>query len=1344
MMGHLDKISIVLLLLIISSFSQVAALSDSKVSAGFALAQDPFKDAVINSANDALDPVKIGGSIKTAYISSAGQDLATVNLQSTLGEYVYFKNRIVPIFSDCVGMTCTVDYQATPTVDYAYQAGDFTPILDVGNGQFRLVNISYNISVPTTITDYGFINTTINYLQFNNATGKFDNLTILKSQTWGVVGSHPSTAQGWADISTLSQKAGAPITIRIIVARDRMNSTADIQPRAYGQIMSQWGLYTATRNQVRYVNVSNSNNHTANTTVVVIDKNNAYLWNSTNGGAWDGKWLNDCRDFYITGAGNTTNNPSSISDWDTNFSLSNSPGATACSWDGTNPNITAVVNLSSATGGGLPAGAWTTLAFYYNSSSTVSAFPANNNATTAADIGYICNDTTISSSYWASSSFSDATGTTTQAWAKNGSSCQLGAIFATGTGWAGQLRTPVPILRGNTTSPYYTIRTTVSTWTGTNPSDFLAVVGFYNNSAGAGQSDHGIGPYSSGLLKQTDFLACCAINKDLTQAKYTWGSNYTYYWQRNSIGNRTENLTLYNNTNTSIVPSGQTTTVPSPTIGFNVGYTVKMDTTGGSGNDYMRIYNVFAYNNFDNFTFSAITTPNATAMVSAGTGVNPINTNSPIGWNASAAVSGGGSFRGFNWTIYKNGVNVSSGNYTCNGGFCNNNTIYVIQNDSPSIYGIGDQLIFSARAYTTDTVLNSSYLNSTTYTVVDTKPVITNLLIAANSTTDTIYPNMTINGNVTAQDNDTGQTLTASYSWYKNGVNQTSLAGTLTLFNGTANTTPLNCLSVGCVVGDSWIFGVQVNDTLNWTAPLNTSATVITAHLSNITMNSTTFEYDLYTYSHGFNLTASPGITITAVSASLTGTGSTFAGIKQGSSSGGAQQWNISIQPPFTAGTINYTVGFIISGTYANGTAFTLTNISNANTTNPYSVQVNSSGLGLCNATWNTPAINYSTFDQSTLVSINATYAITYSILSSNGSVKTTTASFTNNTQTICIGPSTASFSANATESLNASGYQGSTVSEIQQFYNSSVTVRPMYLINNSAVNLMTITVETPQLQPFANYIVQLYRYIPATNSYNLTNTGVTNGQGQTVQAVLGPPTTYAVLTYDNMGNLVQNLTTPAQIFCASVPVGSTCTYNIVIGGGTTTYYSSTTNYFDLSALCSFNNATDVLTCTYSGDPATATYILNTLNLTAINGSAASGAIVTTNATAYSVASVPSHTITVTIPNVTGNYPFNFMGYYAGTQNGSTLTGYKLYAQGVIQINVPTTQSYGKDGWFMVGILVMVMGLLLAAAGGPLVGIVGAGGTILLSAIAGFIYLDPITFGGIAILTLIVGLWAKG
>lgn len=1176
---------LMLLLLLSVSFAQNIAMVQSpielgvqpsveKVSAGFDLSKDAFKNMVISATGKKLDPIDERGSIKTAYISSAGQDLASVNLKSDLGAFKAFKGRYAPVFSSCVWMTCTIIYEATPTVDYAYQAGDFEPVIDVASGVFKVVSVSYNYSEGYKVVDYNWV----------NLTGKF--------QT--VVSSHQAYRESWADISTMKQKANVPVKIKVVVSREQLGQTADIQPRAYGSLITQWGIYTdplwgTTDCIVNTVGANTTITATNGTCTVNFTASVTMETLIVAGGGGGGAQIGGGG-----GAGGYLFN-SSMTSGINNYTLvvgAKGVGAVAGGGAvGTKGGNSWIANTTlttyNASGGG------------YGGSET--GGPGANGGSGGGGSYYATGGTNVAGTGVASQGNNGGTGSESPRY--DGGGGGVGSAGASGT------------------------NTVVGGPGGTGRANSISGAAYTFSCGGGGGTD---------AMGAAPGVAGCA----------------------NAGGGGTAGA------------AGGNAAVNSGSGGGGGGYS--SGSAGGDGGSGSIILN---------FVEPTAATAN---MSSVGTGVNPINVNSAIGWNASANTTSS-TFQGFNWTIYKNGVNTTSGNYTCNGGVCSNNTQYVVKNDTPGTYAIGDQLIFSARAYTTNAVVNSTYLNSTTYTVGDNIPAITNLMITPNSTTSTIYANMTTYGNITAQDNDTSQTLTVSYSWYKNGVNQTALAGTFQVFNGTANWTGLD-LSVYGTAGDSWIFGAQVNDSFNWTAPANSTATLISGFISNLTMNSTTLEYDLLQYSHGINFTSSPGVTITGVSASLTGSGSVFAGTLT-SSSGGAQRWNVTVQPPFETTQTNYTVTFGITGTLSNGTAFSQSNVS------AYTVTVNVSGIYACAGVITQRTLNYSFYDLTTSASINATLTALFNITSANGTIKATSFTATNNTLFVCITPTGSSFNVGFSETANASGYQTSIVGR-SGTANTTVQNISMFLLNTTLSQATILTVLQYPLIPLANSYITIEQFTAPSN-YSLFRTCTTGNDG-TCLVYLTPNTIYYRYNVTTASGTVSF--GPETLSCS--PTAATCARNFIING-VQLPYAVIGNF---SGSCVFNTTTNILNCT--GLDLGTTLVRYNLTSSYFNST-----VYCTNTST----SNPS-TLTCSFPNTTMTYRFGFFGLDASNN-------FYLLSSSEFTINQPAP-TFGRSGW--IAMLFLFMIIAMAGFQSPGLSIVLGLVALLFGAIVGFVPMGSI------------------
>jgi hypothetical protein len=334
------------------------------------------------------------------------------------------------------------------------------------------------------------------------------------------------------------------------------------------------------------------------------------------------------------------------------------------------------------------------------------------------------------------------------------------------------------------------------------------------------------------------------------------------------------------------------------------------------------------------------------------------------------------------------------------------------------------------------------------------------------------------NGTWTDADGDLKNASAQSWRWFKN----TALIG-----GQTAQSLP----NTSFTLGDSII--CEEHDTNStWylsNATTNSSAVVISDFINNTSLNSTTQEFDLYSYYSYLNFTAAPGVVINSVTASI-GSGVFTAAC---SNVGSNYACNVSLQPTFTNSIYNTTVNWTVHSAPP-GLSYDFT------VNSSYNITVNASGLYNCSGSINTQAINYSFYDQSNLNAINATMSATYSITSSNGSVKITTfGSFTNISQSVCIGPGNASFSVIASENVNASGYAPVSQLDPAQLYNSTVTQRPIGLVNSTSGAYYTFQTINQFSAQISGASIFGYHLLTANNTWVFIGGQTTDSTGSAV-----------------------------------------------------------------------------------------------------------------------------------------------------------------------------------------------------------------------------------------------------
>jgi hypothetical protein len=391
-------------------------------------------------------------------------------------------------------------------------------------------------------------------------------------------------------------------------------------------------------------------------------------------------------------------------------------------------------------------------------------------------------------------------------------------------------------------------------------------------------------------------------------------------------------------------------------------------------------------------------------------------------------------------------------------------------------------------------------------------------------------------------------------------------------------------------------------------------------------------------------------------------------------------------------------------------------------------------GIFLCDVFATLPTINYTFIDQQTGTSLNATLNAIFSdnstMIGSNYSISA------------CVRPYNYSTSATVLESVGASGYSGKVISRPSQNYSNISINRPIFLLNSSQATPVQINVRTTSGVPIPNVNVILYKFFTASNTYNLTDIGLSDNTGITVQNVETSPVFYRVAVV-MQNSVVANIS--QVVFCTA---GTTpCVYNIFLGeystinyadaGSSFTQGASSTDYkngiyvitFSTGGSCTFNNATFNLSCSMPTDNSS---LFTGVNLTLKNSTPLSKAII-------GVAS-GSLSASLIVPNATGSYLYTFQANYL---NASTVNSFQytvIRDTGAIEFT-GQRNMFGRDGWIYAFLLVLGIGML--SFGSPQLMIILVGATLLVCHYLSLIYLSWETQAGILVITILLWNWSK-
>lgn len=412
----------------------------------------------------------------------------------------------------------------------------------------------------------------------------------------------------------------------------------------------------------------------------------------------------------------------------------------------------------------------------------------------------------------------------------------------------------------------------------------------------------------------------------------------------------------------------------------------------------------------------------------------PLNTTSiPLSFNCSgdAAV--------YDANITINGV-VNATNVLATS---NDTSTYIL---NPSITEFGDYN-WSVLCYNTTTSTNSSVRG---FSIRNFAPNITQLTISPNGS---VYQLGDLWFNITITHPDQ-HPMNVSYSWLKNGVNQTALAGSQLILNNTP--TLIYNTASPFTIGDNWSVSVFATDGQNDSAANLTTNTTINTYFGGVVFYAPTAYHHIFTQAY-LNFTLANATSASAYF--VFGTSNTTM-----TNSGVAPNYvfttNTALPPAATA----------------NGTWFykaTLANGSTYETTYSTSIDVNQSGFFVCNGT-NTQSIFYLFQDAVFLTPINGAFQGTYVWIGDDGVSTSTTLTNSSTNATICITPPTFNRVATATEVLSAAGYLSSVATTPAMNYSAFSLNKIIFLINSSSGAFYTFQVINQYNSPVNGAIVKI------------------------------------------------------------------------------------------------------------------------------------------------------------------------------------------------------------------------------------------------------------------------------
>jgi hypothetical protein len=437
--------------------------------------------------------------------------------------------------------------------------------------------------------------------------------------------------------------------------------------------------------------------------------------------------------------------------------------------------------------------------------------------------------------------------------------------------------------------------------------------------------------------------------------------------------------------------------------------------------------------------------------------------------------------------------------------------------------------------------------------------------------------------------NSTDSPLNVSFSWFKNGVNQTSYY--TTRLNIANNTNQSGSLVIPYLtIGDTWMCSVYAINNISINATMNTSVTI------NYSQDIAIYNNPVYeTTKETFNLTLSNPSNLTFSNAYLI-----YNGVSYPSSYINSIINNTIIIPTVTNNTdVNFFWRIIFTETERNTTSYNQTILKSQ----PINVSTT------CPVGFNT-SFFFDFADEINITSLvpdRLEYILNYGY-SGNSSALSIFGSITNpNNFSVCINASNQYFTIGYGELKYIKEYYTD-----RSFYIFENTRLTNSMVNNTLYELLAgqatsflFEFRDTSLNPYAEKYVALLRWYPNLNSYKVVEMGKTDDKGQTIMRVKSEDVDYRVAIYELDGTLIK-LLNPVRFACLESP----CSYIAVIEDTAEDY----TTFDNIQSSLTYDNNTGVWTFTWN-DPSQST---QTMNLNIISERADSTNIIcSTNASGF-------------------------------------------------------------------------------------------------------------------------------
>lgn len=335
------------------------------------------------------------------------------------------------------------------------------------------------------------------------------------------------------------------------------------------------------------------------------------------------------------------------------------------------------------------------------------------------------------------------------------------------------------------------------------------------------------------------------------------------------------------------------------------------------------------------------------------------------------------------------------------------------------------------------------------------------------------------------------------------------------------------------------------------------------------TYNLTTYE----TQHEGFLLNLSYNSSaFSSISATLIYNGTSYIGTKTGSGDNLIFTRSIDV-PLISSATNSINLSFYWSILLTNASGVNYWNMTVRNQT------VSKLVFTRCNVTYSTPIlVNYSIFDEETLLPTNATFESTfyYNIAGSSIYKNYSYASPNddNSSYHFCSNVNT-TFNVDAIIRLDYAGYNERTywLNNEQYFWSN----RSLYLLPENNGTRVLLDLRDVGMLPLAGYYIKIDRYYPSTNTYLTVSEIETDGLGQAVVRLIEDVVTYKFKIYNPSGTLVH---TESKLYipCTSAAV---CTVKITVPDAEDDF----SRYLNLTGLANdldFITATNTFTASWT------------------------------------------------------------------------------------------------------------------------------------------------------------------